>query len=101
MGVVLLADAPLYAVDGIVRRSAPLQQTADALYAAVYMHEDQAKELSLQEGRPVTARQGGRELTLDLIIDNRVATGCAWIPAGVPGTAGLGATGTTIELTQG
>ena len=100
-GLVLLTDAPLYAVDGIVRRSAPLQQTADALHAAVYMHEDQAKELGLQEGRPVTARQGGLELTLDMIIDNRVAPGCAWIPAGVPGTAGLGATGTSIELTQG
>jgi NADH-quinone oxidoreductase subunit G len=92
---------PLYAVDAIVRRSVPLQTTADALPAAVYVHENVAKELGIAEGRPVTVRQAGCELALDLVIDNRVALGCAWIPAGVAGSTGLGAHGSAIELIQG
>jgi NADH-quinone oxidoreductase subunit G len=101
VGLVRLADVPLYAVDAVVRRAAPLQKTADALPAAVYVHENVAKELGIVEGRPVTVRQAGCELALDLVIDNRVALGCAWIPAGVPGSTGLGAHGSAIELTQG
>ena len=101
VGLVRLADIPLYAVDAIVRRSAPLQTTADAFQAAVYVHESVAKELGIAEGRPVTVRQAGCELALDLIIDNRVALGCAWIPAGLPGSTGLGGHGSAIELTQG
>jgi len=99
--LVRLADAPLYAVDGVVRHSAPLQNTADAAQAAVYVHEDLAKELGIEAGRSVTVHQDGRQLTLDLIIDNRIALGCAWIPAGVAGCAGLGAHGSAIEITQG
>jgi NADH-quinone oxidoreductase subunit G len=100
-GIVRLADASMYAVDGVVRRSAPLQGTADAVRAAVYVHENVAKELGIEEGRPVTVRQDGKQLTLDVIIDNRIAAGCAWIPAGVPASAGLGAHGSSIEITQG
>jgi NADH-quinone oxidoreductase subunit G len=99
--LVRLADTPLYAVDGVVRRSAPLQGTADAAQAAVYIHESVAKELGIEEGRPVTVRQDGLRLKLNLIIDNRIAPGCAWIPAGVPGAAGLGAHGSSLEITQG
>ena len=100
VGVVRLADVPLYAVDGVVRRAEPLQNTADAAQAAVYIHESTAKDLGLAEGRPVSVHQDGGQLSLDLIIDNRIALGCAWIPAGVAGAAGLGAHGSTIEITQ-
>jgi NADH-quinone oxidoreductase subunit G len=99
--LVRLADVPLYAVDGMVRHSAPLQNTADAAQAAVYVHENLAKELGVEAGRSVTVRQDGRQLTLDLILDNRIALGCAWIPAGMAGSVGLGAHGSSIEITQG
>ncbi|MEJ2651224.1 MAG: NADH-quinone oxidoreductase subunit NuoG [Gammaproteobacteria bacterium] len=99
-GVVRLADVPLYAVDCVVRRSEPLQKTADAAQAAVYIHESTAKDLGLADGQPVSVRQGDGQHSLDLIIDNRIALGCVWIPAGVAGAAGLGAHGSTIDITQ-
>ncbi|MEJ2564727.1 MAG: NADH-quinone oxidoreductase subunit NuoG [Gammaproteobacteria bacterium] len=99
-GVVRLADVPLYAVDSVVRRSEPLQKTADAAQAAVYIHESTAKDLGLADGQPVSVRQGDGQHSLDLIIDNRIALGCVWIPAGVAGAAGLGAHGSTIDITQ-
>ena len=99
-GVIRLADTPLYAIDGMVRRSAPLQNTADTVQAAVYMQEDMAKELGV-EGSRVSVRQNGREINMDLILDNRIALGCAWIPGGVPGAVGLGANGSSIEIVKG
>jgi len=95
---VRLADVPLYAVDGLVRRSAPLQDTQDAVAAAVYCHESTAAKLGVTTSATVKVRQGG-EVTLPLVIDDRVALGCVWIPAGTPGSVGLGAHGDPVELT--
>jgi NADH-quinone oxidoreductase subunit G len=100
-GLVRLAETPLYAVDGIVRRAEPLQKTADAVRAAAHVHETAAVAQEVEEGRPVVVRQGGQQATLDLIVDNRIAPGCVWIPAGTIGSVGLGANGSAIELTQG
>lgn len=99
-GVVHLTDVPLYAVDGVVRRAEPLQNTADAVRAAVYVHEGTAKDLGLAEGQPVNVGRDGGQLSLELIIDNRISLGCAWIPAGVAGGAGLGAHGSPIAITR-
>jgi len=95
---VRLADVPLYAVDGLVRRSGPLQATQDALAAAVYCDESTAATLGVTTSASVKVRQGG-EVILPLVIDNRVARGCVWIPAGTPGSVGLGAHGDPVELT--
>jgi NADH-quinone oxidoreductase subunit G len=99
-GLVRLADTPLYAVDGIVRRAEALQKTADAIPAAAYAHETVAVALELTAGEQVNVRQGGQALSLPLMIDNRVAPGCVWIPAGVVGSVGLGANGASIEITR-
>jgi NADH-quinone oxidoreductase subunit G len=95
--LVRLADVPLYAADGIVRRAEPLQHTEDAMAAAVYCHERTAAKLGAKNGATVKVRQGG-EVTLPLVIDNRVAEGCVWIPAGTPGSVGLGAHGESVEF---
>ena len=100
-GLVRLAETPLYAVDGIVRRAEPLQKTADAMRAAAHVHETVAVAHDVKEGRPVIVRQGGQQATLDLIVDNRIAPGCVWIPAGTAGSIGLAANGSPIEITQG
>lgn len=100
-GLVRLSDTPLYAVDGIVRRAKALQETADAVRAAAHVHETVAVTLDVQEGRPVSVSQGGQPVSLELVIDNRIAPGCVWIPAGVAGSVGLGANGAPIEITQG
>ena len=100
-GLVRLAETPLYAVDGIVRRAEPLQKTADAVRAAAHVHETVAVAHEVKEGRPVIVRQGAQQATLDLIVDNRIAPGCVWIPAGTAGSIGLAANGSPIEITQG
>jgi NADH-quinone oxidoreductase subunit G len=100
-GLVRLAEMPIYAVDAVVRRAASLQQTADAVKAAAHVHETVAAALEVREGDTVNVRQGGQPLRMDLVIDNRIAPGCVWIPAGVAGSAGLGANGAPIEIDRG
>ena len=101
-GVVRLADVPIYAVDALVRRAVPLQDTTDAVEArAVRVNARTAASLSLAGAERVTVTQGQGRVTLPLMIDERVPTHAAWVPAGIAPTAGLGAYGTVIEITRG
>ena len=99
-GLVRLADVPIYAVDGIARRSVPLQSTADAVKAAVHVNREVASRLGAHDGQEVTVKQSGAALRLPVVIDDAIADGCVWIPAGVAGSVGLGANGVSIEITQ-
>jgi NADH-quinone oxidoreductase subunit G len=100
-GLVRLAEMPVYAVDAVVRRAASLQKTADAVTAAAHVHETVAAALEVREGNRVDVRQGGQPLRMELVIDNRIAPGCVWIPAGVAGSVGLGANGAPLEIDRG
>lgn len=100
-GLVRLAEVPIYAVDPVVRRAQSLQATGDVPRAAAYVHETVAADLALQDGSEASVRQDGHHIRMNLIIDNRIAPGCVWIPAGMADTAGLGANGTPIEIARG
>jgi NADH-quinone oxidoreductase subunit G len=97
-GLVRIGDAPIYAVDGITRRSKPLQQRADSLTAAVYLSQDTLDKVGATEQLLVT--QGEFQATLPVIIDDRVAAGCVYIPGGVPGTELLGPLVGPVTLAQ-
>ncbi|ACL72080.1 NADH-quinone oxidoreductase, chain G [Thioalkalivibrio sulfidiphilus HL-EbGr7] len=88
----------IYALDPLVRRARPLQETADGRQAGAYISEAQARALDLLNTDRVLVRQNGRTATLDLVIDDGVAMGCVWIPAGMPETAALGAAFGPVEL---
>lgn len=99
--LVRLAETPLYAVDGIVRRAEALQKTGDAVATAAHVHETVAAALEARAGDRVSVRQGGEPVNMELVVDNRVAPGCVWIPAGTAGSVGLGANGAPIEISRG
>jgi len=88
--VVRLGELPIYGVDTIVRRSAALQRTADAPGAVVRVAGALAARLGLATGEFARVAQGDGAATLQVVVDERVADGCAVIPAGLPATAGLG-----------
>ena len=88
-GLVRVSAVPIYALDGLVRRSNPLQQTAEALSAAVYLQAQQAAELGLADATQVLVKQDGGTAELPLVIDNGVPPGCVWIPTGLEQTRGL------------
>lgn len=92
-GLTRIATWPMYRSDNIVRRSEPLQQAMkDEL--AIYLHPETAESQTLQAGDTVEV-QG---VSLPVMLSQRVAKQCVYIPAAMPGGETLGAAFAAIEL---
>ena len=89
---------PIYAVDALVRRAEPLQQTADAQVVAVSVNSTTAQGLGLSEGQTALIRQGDAQVELMVAIDDNVAEGCAVVPSAISETAALGPSFGSIEI---
>ena len=85
-----IGDVPLYAGDGLQRRSAPLQATTHADATIVRLHPASAAELGLVEDEPVRIRQGEAAIELPWQADARIAPGAVWLPSATPQTRLLG-----------
>ena len=96
--LVRIAEVPAYAVDGIVRRAAALQQMPDAGAAVAAVNADTARRLELNAGDRVVVRQEDRQVTLPLAVDERVPDHCVLVPAGLAATRSLGLPGAAVEL---
>jgi NADH-quinone oxidoreductase subunit G len=93
-----IAEYPIYAGDPVVRRSMPLQKTADAqVVAAARFSAATFAALGLAPGQHVKVRQGGGEAVLPAAIDAAVPEGCVRVARGIPETAGLGEGEVSIE----
>jgi NADH-quinone oxidoreductase subunit G len=90
-GLQRVADVPIYATDAVVRRSAPLQATHDALTPRAVMHSDELKKLGLQAGDQVKAIAGQGSAQLAAAADDSLPQGVVRVAAGHAATAGLGA----------
>ncbi len=95
-----VGEVPTYSIDALVRRSPPLQQTQDAVAAAVYINESVATSLGLADGDVAQVVQGGGSVWLPVVIDERVADGCVVIPAALPETAELGAIHGPVDVSK-
>ncbi|MBK5940884.1 NADH-quinone oxidoreductase subunit NuoG [Halochromatium roseum] len=90
-----LGNVPIYATDPLVRRASALQRTPLAEQLAVSLHPEDAAALGLADGqlaRVVQVATNGEciEVNAPVVIDDRIAVGCARIPAGVEGSGELG-----------
>jgi len=92
-GLVRIAEVPLYAADPLVRRAVPLQQTRDNARPVARMNGVEAVRHDLNGASMVHVSNGTGQVTLGLVVDERVPAGCVWIPAGYAETALLGGQG--------
>jgi NADH-quinone oxidoreductase subunit G len=99
-GLQRIADVPIYFADALVRRSEPLQQTADAAPPAARLSGELMERLGLEEGETVRISQDGGEAVLRVVRDDGVPAGCVRIAAAHPLTAGLGTMFGEIELAR-
>jgi NADH-quinone oxidoreductase subunit G len=96
-----VAEFAIYATDPIVRRSLPLQKTADAKTARLArFHPATAAALNLAAGAQVRIRQGGGEVTLPVALDSALPEGVMRIARGIPETAALGEGDVSIEVVK-
>ncbi|HEY0635720.1 MAG TPA: molybdopterin-dependent oxidoreductase, partial [Gammaproteobacteria bacterium] len=82
-----VSDFPIYSVDPLVRRSAPLQQTRDAQLGGVRGSAATLAALGLRDDAEAVVSQGSGEIRLKVSADERVVTGCLYVPCG--GTDGV------------
>ncbi|MDZ7662579.1 NADH-quinone oxidoreductase subunit NuoG [Thiohalophilus sp.] len=100
-GLQRIGHLPIYAVDSLVRRAQPLQDSVDAIAAAAYMNEQTANEAGVSDGAYVLVRQDNSEVRLPLVIDEAVPAQCVLIPYGVAGSETLTRAYGPIELQRG
>ncbi len=97
-GLQRVSDVPIYATDAVVRRSAPLQATADAALPQAWLHSDELKKLGVQAGTPVKVSQGRGSVQLVAAADDKLPKGVVRVAAGHAATAALGAMFGTISV---
>src|SRR6185503_18107448 len=91
----------IYGTDPIVRRSLPLQRTADMKAArSLRVNAATAAAMGLAAGAQVRVRQGGGEAVLPVLLDAAVPEGAVRVARGVPETAALGEGEIAIDIVK-
>jgi NADH-quinone oxidoreductase subunit G len=93
-----IADVPIHAADLLVRRSTPLQLTADARPPRVGVPSELAAERGIAEGARVRVTQGSASVVLAAHIDPSLASNVIRVAAGHPLTAALGPMFGRVEI---
>jgi NADH-quinone oxidoreductase subunit G len=78
-GFYRIGEQPMYSIDPQCRRSAPLQQTAQAQSMFVGLSPADAARLGLEEGSKARVRQGEQQAEFEVRISDRVPEGGAWL----------------------
>jgi NADH-quinone oxidoreductase subunit G len=97
-GIQRIADVPIYFADPLVRRSPPLQKTADAEAPRAWMNARLMQSLGVAAGQPVLVRQNGGAAKLAAALDAKLPDGCVRVAAAHPSTAALGAMFGTLTV---
>ena len=88
-GLERIADVPIYSTDALVRRSTPLQLTADARPPVADVPRALWDRLGLAAGMSVRVSQDAAQVELPVRLDTTLADGAVRVPAGHPATAAL------------
>lgn len=99
--LIRLAPWHMYRVDNMVRRSQALQETITEAHFAVRLHTKTAEKFGLLQSAFVSVIQDEKEITLPLIIDNRIAEQAVFLASGIAETAGFGEAMANITLARG
>ena len=78
-------DVPMYAGDALVRRASSLQKASDAQSLCLRLNAKEASRLGVADSETVSVTQGEKSAKMDLVIDDSIPDGTAWIPMAVQG----------------
>ncbi|KHD06284.1 NADH dehydrogenase [Candidatus Thiomargarita nelsonii] len=100
-GLQRITEMPIYSVDALVRRAGALQSTMDAkITQGVHINTRLAAQLSLAQDKQVRVKQDEAQITLPVVIDERVPDNSVLIYAGQVANQALDAWHGLIELTN-
>ena len=89
-GLELAVSQAIYRVDGVTRRAAALQSHPLNAGPRIVLHPADAAAASLADGAMAKVDNGLGTATLQVMVNERVAKGAAWIESGYGATAALG-----------
>ena len=88
-GLERIAEVGLYDSDSVVRHSEVLRKTADRGSPILGVNENEAMRLGIAAGTSVRVVMGEAQAVLEVVIDNRIPDGAAYIPVALESTAAL------------
>ncbi len=98
-GTIRIAEMPIYAIDPIVRRAKPLQETHDATKVqGAHINKATASGLQVNTGDAVIVSQNDNEITLSVVINDCLADNTVYIAQGLAEHKTLGAAYAPIEI---
>ncbi len=93
-----IAITPIYAVDSVLRRSAPLQTTPIAMQSGVSLNVEDALRLGLGKDAIAKVSDGNISINLKVHVCHTVAKGAALIPSALNETALLAPMGASLMI---
>ncbi|RME33633.1 MAG: NADH-quinone oxidoreductase subunit G, partial [Gammaproteobacteria bacterium] len=97
-GVGLITELPMFSIDGLVRRSAPLQAMPTAATGEAFVAASLAMKMGLADGERVRISTGQASAILPARIDERLPRGCVLLQSGHAATSALDLSGTTLRI---
>lgn len=86
-----IGSVALYGSDSMVRESAPLQHTAEAIVAnSAALASSLMQKLQLSDGDTILVKQDLLSSEMTVVSDDSVPDGCVWIASGVAASGALG-----------
>lgn len=79
-GIESISDRSMYTTDGLVRRATSLQQVASAAQLVIRINQSVAAGAGLTAGQQAKAKNNNTEITLPVVIDDRVPDDSVLIP---------------------
>ena len=89
-GLELAVSQAIYRVDGVTRRASALQSHPLNAGPRIVLHSADAAAASLVDGAMAKVDNGVGTATLQVVVDDRVVKGAAWVESGYGATAALG-----------
>jgi NADH-quinone oxidoreductase subunit G len=93
-----ISDAPIYAVDNVVRRAGSLQEAVAGQQNHVAMSAKCAEQMGVLNEQVVRIVQGKQEMTLPLKIDESISDDCVWIQRSSSQSDSLGEAIAPVEI---
>ena len=87
-GIESIADRSLYSGDGLVRRASSLQEVSKAGQLAIRLNQSVASSTGLTGGEQALAKKNNIEVTLPVVIDDRVPDDSVLLPSALGAVAG-------------
>lgn len=99
-GMHSIVDRPMYADDCLVRRATSLQQVAKSHQFAIRVNQSVASKIGLSNGEQAMAKNNSIEITLPIIIDERVPDDSVLLWADVSGANSQSVQSSEITLSR-